>query len=212
MSEPLVQTEEGSSLEGGKKEHRLIVELPGVTDISQAVQMIGQTPLLEFKLAQEVPAEDLDISLEQGTSTVAQEPTFVFIETGISGRVIERAQLQFDSTSGEPTVSLSFNSEGKDLFAKVTSENVGQILAIFLDNQIISTPVIREAIRDGKAQISGSFTPQEAKTLVRDINYGALPLPIELISTQSVGASIGSETLNKGIWVALYGILAVMIF
>jgi len=212
VSEPLVQTEEGASLEGGQKEHHLVVELPGVTDISQAIQMIGQTPLLEFKLAQEVPAGAVDVPLEQGTSTEAPAPAFIFIETGISGRVIEKAQLQFDSTTGEPAVLLSFNSEGKELFAKVTNENVGELLAIFLDNQIISSPVIREEIRDGKAQISGNFTPQEAKTLVRDINYGALPVPIELISTQSVGASIGAETLNKGIWVALYGILAVMLF
>ncbi|MEA2112897.1 MAG: protein translocase subunit SecD [Patescibacteria group bacterium] len=208
VSEPLVQTEEGSSLEGNQKEHRLIVELPGVTDISQAIEMIGQTPLLEFKLAQEISSENL----ETATSTEEQEPQVVFIDTGISGRVIERAQLEFNPTSGEPAVSLTFNSEGKDLFAKVTSENVGQILAIFLDNQVISTPVIREEIRDGKAQISGGFTPQEAKILVRDINYGALPLPIELISTQSIGASIGTETLDKGVHVALYGLLVVIIF
>ncbi len=202
VTEPLIQTEVGSSPNGGQKEHRLIVELPGVTDISQAIEMIGQTPLLEFKLAREISTG----------SDSEQEPVFTFIETGISGRVIEKAQLQFNSTTGEPAVLLSFNSEGKELFAKITSENVGQILTIFLDNQIISSPVIRESIRDGKAQISGNFTPQEAKTLVRDINYGALPLPIELISTQSIGASIGVETLNKGVRVALYGLLAVMIF
>lgn len=211
VSEPLVQTEKGDSLDGEQIEHRLIVELPGVTDIGQAVKMIGQTPLLEFKLVDEISAP-IELELEQGTSTASQEPAFVFIDTEITGRVIEKAQLQFDPTSGEPTVSLSFNNEGKELFAKITSENVGQVLAIFLDKQVISTPVIREEIRDGKAQISGSFTIEEAKTLVRDINYGALPLPIELISTQSVGASIGTETLDKGVRGALYGLLIVVIF
>ena len=210
VAEPLVQTETGSSLDDGQKEHRLIVELPGVTDINQAIEMIGQTPLLEFKLVQEIsPAADLKVEEEQDKS---QEPSFAFLETGISGRVIEKAQLQFDSTTGEPSVLLSFNNEGKELFAKVTKENVGEILAIFLDGQVISSPVIREEIKDGKAQISGGFTSQEAKTLVRDINYGALPLPIELISTQSIGASIGAETLDKGIKAAWYGLLAVILF
>ncbi len=210
VAEPLVQTELGTALDGKTKEHRLIIELPGVTDIGQAIEMIGQTPLLEFKLAKELSLSNLE--KEQGTSTESQEPTFVFIDTGITGRVIDKAQLQFNSTSGEPAVSLSFNKEGKELFAKVTKENIGGILAIFLDGQTISTPVIREEINDGKAQISGSFTPQEAKTLVRDINYGALPVPIELISTQSIGASIGAETLDKGIQAALFGLLSVIIF
>jgi len=200
VAEPLVQTESGTAIGGEGKEHRLIVELPGVTDIHQAVEMIGQTPLLEFKLAEEV------------VSNSNLETDFVFIDTGITGKVIDKAQLQFNSTSGEPAVLLSFNKEGRELFAKVTKENIGEILAIFLDGQTISTPVIREEINDGKAQISGNFTPQEAKTLVRDINYGALPVPIELISTQSIGASIGAETLDKGVQAALLGLLLVIIF
>ena len=213
VAEPLVQTELGSFSGSGQKEHRLIVELPGVTDIGQAVEMIGQTPLLEFKLAQEIPAEALDMVEEQATSTENnQGSTFTLIDTGITGRVIDKAQLQFNPTSGEPTVLLSFNKEGRELFAKVTKENIGEILAIFLDGQAISTPVIREEIHDGKAQISGSFTPQEAKTLVRDINYGALPVPIELISTQSIGASIGAETLDKGVQAGLWGLMIVIIF
>ena len=202
VSEPLVQTEKATLKEGGK-EQRLIVELPGVTDINMAVEMIGQTPLLEFKLAKETLVNSEDENLE---------PEVSFESTGITGRMIEKAQLQFNPTSGEPTVSLSFNKEGKDLFAKVTRENIGEVLAIFLDNSPISTPVIRDEIRDGKAQISGGFTPQEAKLLVRDINYGALPVPIELISTQTIGASIGESTLDKGITAGIYGLIAVMIF
>ncbi len=121
------------------------MELPGVTDISQAVEMIGQTPLLEFMLVQEISGEA--IPLEQGTSTIDQEePEVAFLDTGITGGVIEKAQLQFDSTTGEPAVLLSFNTEGKKLFADVTKKNVGQVLAIFLDGQVISTPVIREEL------------------------------------------------------------------
>lgn len=210
VAEPLVQTEESGIIAGGQKEHRLIVELPGVTDINKAVEMIGQTPLLEFKLAKEAPI-DSEFAMPAGEPENSQ-PTFIFQDTGITGRMIEKAQLQFNSTTGEPTVLLSFNKEGKELFARVTKENVGQILAIFLDQQTISTPVIREEIKDGQAQISGGFTPQEAKTLVRDINYGALPVPIELISTQTIGASIGADTLNKGLKAGLIGLAFVITF
>ncbi len=200
VSEPLVQTEEKKNAEG-QKEKRLIVELPGVTNIDTAVEMIGKTPLLEFKLAKDIPSE---------TETESINPTF--INTGITGRMIEKAQLQFNNISGEPAVLLSFNKEGQDIFEKVTKENTGEIMAIFLDNAVISAPFIREQISDGKAQISGGFTPQEAKILVRDINYGALPVPIELISTQTIGASIGVTTLDKGITAGMYGLLAVIIF
>ncbi len=199
VAEPLVQTEEGGLLVGQQKEQRLIVELPGVTDIGEAVAMIGKTPLLEFKLAREIP---------DGNS----EPTLVFRDTGITGHLIKKARLQFSPASGEPTVLLSFNKEGKDLFAQITRENVGEIMAIFLDGVPISTPVIREEIQDGNAQISGGFSPQEAKLLARDINYGALPVPIKLISTQTIGASIGEDTLVKGVAAGLYGFLAVLIF
>ncbi|MCK5285851.1 MAG: protein translocase subunit SecD [Candidatus Pacebacteria bacterium] len=202
VSEPLVQTEK-SKLEDGGKSQRLIVELPGVTDINVAVEMIGQTPLLEFKLVREDPFTSESENVEGQV---------YFEDTGITGRMIDKAQLQFNSTSGEPIVLLSFNKEGKDLFSKITGENIGETLAIFLDGSPISSPVIRDEIKDGKAQISGGFTPQEAKLLVRDLNYGALPVPIELISTQTIGASIGEDTLNKGMTAGIYGLIVVMIF
>ena len=210
VTEPLVQTEAGSLVGGQKREQRLIVELPGVTDIGEAIAMLGKTPLLEFKIVTE---HQVDSNLAfLADEPEDSEPTLSFQNTGITGRLITKAQLQFDSSSGEPAVLLTFNKEGKELFAKITKENVGQIMAIFLDGIPISTPVIREEIKDGQAQISGGFTPQEAKLLARDINYGALPVPIELISTQTIGASIGEDTLNKGVVAGAYGLLAVMIF
>ena len=102
VAEPLVQTEESGLIAGGQKEHRLIVELPGVTDINKAVEMIGLTPLLEFKLAKEVSAEasaDLEAPLSENEQSDA-EPAFIFQDTGITGRMIEKAQLQFNPTSG----------------------------------------------------------------------------------------------------------------
>ncbi|HEY4498960.1 MAG TPA: protein translocase subunit SecD [Candidatus Paceibacterota bacterium] len=200
VSEPLVQVESGGV--GSTISQKLVVELPGVTDIQKAIDLIGKTPLLEFKLARQTTLP--------GTTT----PQVIFQETGITGRLVQRAQVAFDQTTGSPYVQLNFNSEGKDLFAKLTREHVGEVLAIFLDNQPISLPVIQEEIRDGQAQISGGFTPQEAKLLVRDLNYGALPVPIELVSTQKVGASLGEDALKGGVkagWISFLVIAAFLI-
>lgn len=204
VSEPLVQIERGFNLE----DERLIVELPGITDLEEATKLIGRTPLLEFKLmSDDDPAFNVD---EEGTLLMdAQE---LFIETGLTGRLLERARLEFDQTTGASYVSISFNREGRDLFAEITKNNVGRVLAIFLDGQPISAPVIREEIRDGNAQISGSFTPTEARDLVRDLNFGALPVPIELISTQSVGASLGEKIREDGVKAGIIGFFLVSVF
>lgn len=204
VSEPIVQVEEANAF-AGREEHRLIVELPGVTDINKAVELIGKTPLLEFKLlkdgAEEILKKDPNAPQDQ-----------IFASTGLTGRLLEKSQLDFEPTSGEPIVGLSFNTEGKELFAKITSENKGKILAIFLDGEAISTPVIRDEIRDGKAQISGKFTPEEARLLVRNLNYGALPLPVSLIGTQTVGPSLGEAAFHAGIRAGIWGFVLVAIF
>ena len=207
VSEPIVQIESGSF--GNSAEKRLIVELPGVTDINKAIAMIGKTPLLEFKLLNKnyVPTEE-----EKKNNIVSKD---AFIDTGLTGRLLKGSQLQFGSKAGftnEPIVSLSFNSEGTDLFAKITKEHIGEVLAIFLDGQPISLPVIQQEIPDGSAQITGKFTAEEAKGLVRDLNLGALPVPIELISTNSVGASLGQDVLNKGAYAGIIGMIFVSIF
>ncbi len=204
VSEPLVQVEKASALSEGDKTERLIVELPGVTDLAKAVDMIGDTPQLDFKI----------VGDPIGTSTEV-----VYIETGLTGQLLKRARLEFSSSQGqggfanEPLVMVDFNEEGKELFAKITRENVGRQLAIFLDGgEPKSDPVIREPIVGGTAVISGSFTAEEARELVRNLNIGALPVPITLASTESVGASLGMETLDKGIVAGLWGIGIVMLF
>ena len=205
VSEPIVQVEE-SSIVTGRKEERLIVELPGVTDVNEAVRIIGRTPTLEFKLVK----KDTDLAALASTSLEAFFSSFE--ETGLTGKFLERAVVEFDGTSGAPAVSVQFNQEGKTLFGKITEENVGRNLAIFLDGRVISAPVIREQIPDGKAQISGGFTPEEAKNLVRDLNYGALPLPVELLSTQTIGASLGDGAILASIKAGIWGFVFVAIF
>jgi protein-export membrane protein SecD len=204
VSEPVVQVEEGGVV--GKDEHRLIVELPGVTDVAQAVALIGKTPLLDFKLVR--PGVDKMTPAQQASSTVDQ----LFVSSGLTGRYLKRAQLQFDSTTNAPVVSLLWNDEGKALFASITKNNVGQVLAVFLDGMPITTPVIQQEISNGEAVISGSFTVAEARQLVRDLNYGALPVPVELASTQTIGASLGAGALHASVFAGLVAFLAVAVF
>ena len=209
VAEPIVQVERGGRF-AGVIEERLIIELPGVTDIGEAIALIGETPLLEFKLFDEnIPASSVTGEEEiQGGA---------YVPTDLTGRFLKRAQLEFGSTgsgglSNEPIVALEFDREGAKLFEQITRDNIGRILGIFLDGEPISTPVIRDVITGGRATISGSFTPEEARLLVRNLNFGALPLPIELISTQTIGASLGEEAIAKGLFSGIVGLSIVAFF
>ncbi len=204
VSEPLVQVEEGGTV--GNTEHRLIVELPGVTDVRQAVEMIGKTPTLDFRLVR-AGAENMTEE-ERALATVDD----VFLPTGLTGRYLKHATLQFDPTTYAPVVGIEFNDEGGALFAKITKENVGKALGIFLDGSPISTPVIRQEITSKEAVISGDFKLEEAKTLVRNLNYGALPVPISLVSTQTVGATLGEGALYASINAGFIAFIAVALF
>lgn len=201
VAEPLVQTEQAGAL-SGTTEDRLIVDLPGVTDIKAAVAALGQTPTLEFRLAT--------------TTTVGTTTQAAFLPTGLTGRYLASAALQFGSgaTAGlaEPQVILNFNSDGAKLFEKITTDNVGQVLAIFLDGQPISTPVIQEPIPGGQANISGRFTATEARDLVRNLNFGALPVPIALESSSAVGPTLGAAAISAGVVAGVIGFAIVALF
>lgn len=197
VSEPIVQVEKGGVFSSDEDQNRLIVELPGVTDIQQAVDAIGKTPVLEFRLA----GNDLT-PLQNITEDTAPEEQIKIVydlyqATGLGGAQLKRASVVFDQISSKPTISVEFNDEGAKLFADITKDNVGNFMGIFLDGQIISNPVIRQEIIGGKAQITGDFGVEEARTLAQDLNLGALPVPIELIETQSVGPSLGHKTLDQ---------------
>lgn len=201
VAEPLVQTEQASTI-SGVSEDRLVVDLPGVTDINAAVAALGKTPTLEFRLA---------TTTLVGTTTEA-----AYVSTGLTGRYLASAALQFGSgaTAGlaSPQVLLNFNEEGAKLFEKITSENVGQPLAIFLDGQPISMPVIQQAIPGGQATITGRFTAAEARDLVRNLNFGALPVPISLESSSAVGPTLGTTAIHAGVISGIVGFLIVGLF
>ena len=214
VSEPIVQVER-SSFVSEERIERLVVELPGVTDVSQAVEEIGKTPLLEFRLIDEYALSvELGTSTASGTVPLSPDP---FIDTGLTGRYLASAALEFSGGSGgqlsnEPIVSIVFNAEGAALFETITRDHTGESLAIFLDGEMISSPRINEAIVGGRAIISGGFEAEEARDLAQNLNFGALPVPIELASTQTVGAALGEEVLQKGLAAGVVGLGLVILF
>lgn len=214
VSEPVVQVEDGSIVARG--EEKLIIDLPGVTDVEKATKMIGETPLLEFKTEGVDPKK-----AEPQTVTVGKDGKIVvpqidlnskYTSTDLTGRYLSKATLEFDQNTREPKVSLQFDDTGTALFAKITKENVGKTVAIFLDGAPISTPVVREEIPNGQAIISGSFTPTEAKQLVGRLNSGALPVPISLLSKQTIGGSLGLSAVHAGVKAGMIGFLIIALF
>lgn len=132
--------------------------------------------------------------------------------TGLGGAQLVRSAVQYDPNTNAPTVGLEFSDEGEKLFAEITRRNIGKPIAIFLDGEIISQPTVNTEITTGEAVIEGDFTLSQARTLVRELNAGALPLPVKLVSQQKVDASLGSESLDKSLMAALIGFGLVSLF
>lgn len=213
VQEPLVQ------IQGD----RLIVELAGIADPAQAIEEIGKTPFLEFK--EQKPAEEIrkiqekqkeveGLTFEEAQQIpdwqlALQDP---FSSTSLTGKYLKKAELGFDQTTYQPLVSLQFNDEGAKLFEELTARNVGKPLAIYIDDQLISAPTVQEAISGGKAQITGSFTTEYARGLARNLNAGALPLPIKLISQQTVGPILGKASLEQSLRAGILGFFAILLF
>jgi len=224
VSEPIVTVESGSIFGSEENEHRLSVELPGVTDVAAAIAAIGETPLLEFRIETDTTqnslqfAEMLIVEALGTTSTSSIQAANVAIYgsyegTGLTGSQLSRASIGFGQTIGaSPHVVISFNREGADLFQKITQENIGRALAIFLDGELISAPVIQTEIFGGEASITGQFTLEEVRSLVQNLNFGALPLPIDLIETNTVGPSLGAVTLQKGVVALLIAFALIFTF
>ena len=190
VDEPLIQVSGDS---------RLIVQLPGVTDVKEATKVIGQTPFLEFREQK-----------GDGTSTTANPEDWQ--ATGLTGRNLEIATVEFDPQSGKPVISLKFNEEGSRLFEEITARNVGKPLAVFLDGLLLQAPTVQQAIAGGQAVITGTFTIQESKAVASRLNSGALPVPIKLVGQQTVGATLGANSLQKSLLAGLLGFVAIFLF
>lgn len=194
VSEPVVQT---SNFEG---RDRIIVELPGVNDTQTAISLIGQTAQLQFAEVEEVP--------ETPTSSASAN----LIPTELTGADLESANVVFDNQTGKPVISLQFSSEGGAKFAEITARNIGKALPIILDNQIVSAPTVQQKITGGQAQISGSFTLDEAKQLAVQLNAGALPVPVSLVQETTIGATLGASSISQSILAGAVGISMVVVF
>ncbi len=201
VAEPVIQKTRDNS--------RIIVELPGVKDIEEAIKLIGETAQLEFR----VPIAGR--SIDENNQVKSQEIED-WQEIGLSGALFTRADVVVNQGQGkliaEPEIAIEFNKEGKDLFARATGENVGKPIAIFLDERLISAPKVQEKISEGKAVITGGFDIKEAKKLAIQLNAGALPVPIKLIQQSNIGATLGQESVRKSIIAGVLGLLAVVLF
>jgi len=139
-------------------------------------------------------------------------PQDQWMKTDLSGKQLDRSEVVTDPKTGAAEVALNFDKEGTELFRDITERNVGKPVAIYLDGQPISTPTVNQPIRDGKAVISGNFNIQEAKLLSQRLNAGALPVPIDLISQQAIGATLGAQSLAKSLKAGVIAVIIVMLF
>jgi preprotein translocase subunit SecD len=207
VSEPVVQVEHGGIVSGAGEQ--LIVDLPGVTDVEKAKEMIGKTPLLEFKV--EAPKGTPQTATVGKDGKVTLDINSQYVPTELTGKYLQKATLTFDANNA-PTISLQFDDTGAKLFAQITKDNIGKQVAIYLDGVPLQAPVVKEEIPNGQAVISGGFTPTEARKIVGELNSGALPVPISILSTTTIGAILGDSAVNAGVRAAIIGFLLVALF
>lgn len=199
VSEALIQT---ATVNG---EYRIIVELPGVSDINQATALIGTTAQLSFWEAGVASVSALPLGMNETLGPSAQK-------TNLSGRDLEQTSVTFDQNTGKPQVQLLFNPEGTKKFADITKRNTGKIVAIVLDDQVIEAPRVNEAILGGNAVITGGFTTEQAKALSVALNAGALPVPLSILEQKTIGATLGETSLQKSLSASVLGFLVIVLF
>lgn len=204
VSEPVVQT----SRSGG--DYRIIAEIPGVTDAQTAVNLIGRTAKMTFweNAATESAKIASGSALPLGINQLFPNP----VQTDLTGADLSMSSVVFDPNTGQPQVQLKFTSNGSKKFGEITKRNVGNIVAIVLDNQIIEAPRVNEPIFGGDAVISGTFTTETAKTLQIQLNAGALPVSLSVLQQQAIGATLGQESLEKSLIAGIIGFIVIVLF
>jgi preprotein translocase subunit SecD len=209
-------------------DNNIAVQLPGVKDPQRALDLIGKTAQLEFKLVDEdnnskagigpVPDGDELLSMKSrnpDTGVTTTTPILVKKQTLLTGEMLTDAKVRIggsDANRNEPYVALEFSGEGARIFDKVTGENVNKRIAIVLDNTVYSAPVVRERISGGRASISGSFSADEAKDLAIVLRAGALPAPVTVIYNQTIGPSLGQDSIKKGVYASILALVIIVVF
>jgi len=233
VSEPTIQRQAANEI---------VVQLPGVKDPKRAIEIIGKTAQLEFKLvddqapaAAELPAsilpgeeaqlaERVKDKLPEGdeilyqrvtnkeTGVVTRRPIVLRKQTLLTGDLLTEAKVNIDQRFNEPYVSITFNATGSKIFEDVTAQNVKKRLAIILDGNVYSAPVIQEKISGGNAQITGSFSMEEARDLAIVLRAGALPAPVKMLQNVTVGPSLGRDSIEAGKLAGIMGTMFVVVF
>ncbi len=207
-------------------ESEIVIQLPGLKDTKRAIDLIGKTAVLQFRLVDEsmTPLKAASEGVPPGSEILYQlkkspdggppikVPFLIKKEVLLSGSSLSDARVAFDQQFNEPYVSITFDSAGSKIFERLTRENVDRRMAIVLDGNVHSAPVIRETISGGRAQISGSFTRDEAVDLAIVLRAGALPAPVKIIQNVTVGPSLGADSIRAGIRAAILGGALVLIF
>ncbi len=215
VSEPTLQLQSG---------YRILIQLPGIKDADRAIKLLGETARLEFKMVadnanvQDALAGNLPVgtqllyerNVNTRTGAVTETPLVVNDKTVLSGDLLADANVGFDGYN-KPYVSIKFDSVGAKRFDQITAANVGKRMAIIMDGTVYSAPVINERIAGGRAQISGDFTLNEAKDLAIVLRAGSLPAPVEIMENRTVGASLGQDSIDKGINSIIVGGILVVI-
>ena len=217
VAEPTIQ------LQG---EDRILIQLPGIKDPKRALDLIGKTALLEFKIVDDensldealkgkVPPDDEVLNqreVNRETGEVKKVPFLLKKKTLLTGDRLVNAQVRIDSQFNEPYVAISFDDRGATMFEKITDKYVNKRLAIILDNNVYSAPVIKEKIAGGNAQITGRFSPEEARDLAIVLRAGSLPAPVTIMEKRTVGPSLGRDSIQQGIRAMIIGSAVVVIF
>jgi len=222
--------------------NEIVIQLPGVKDTKRAIELVGKTALLEFKLLDDespvaaqlpgtiYPGQEENV-LKQFGSQIPQDDEILFgrvrdketqtetktvylvkKQTLLTGDFLTEARVNIDQRYNEPYVGISFDATGAKLFEQVTANNVKKRLAIILDNNIYSAPVIQERISGGNASITGSFSMDEAKDLAIVLRSGSLPAPLRMLQNVTVGPSLGKDSIDAGIKAGLIGAILVIVF
>jgi preprotein translocase subunit SecD len=206
---------------------RIVVQLPGVKDQQRAIELVGKTALLEFKLVDEgasieealkgnLPEDDEILyqrAVDPQSGRTTKTPLLLKKRAVLTGDTIKTAKVNFGSERGGGAyVSISFDARGTKIFDRVTAENVKRRLAIVLDGTVYSAPVIQERISGGEAQITGDFTAEQASDLAIVLRAGSLPAPVKVIQNVTVGPSLGLDSIRKGVRAAVIGAILVVVF
>ncbi len=194
---------------------RIVVEMPGIQDPQRAIETLKETGLLEFVDTGPIqlpPGTVVRTDFEGATATQGITATETVYHTVVTGRNLRSADVVFDPNTGLPSIAFEFDSEGAALFGAHTAANVNNFMSIVLDKVVISSPRITTAIPEGRGVITGNFSVEEARAIVLQLRYGALPVPLRVLDTRAVGPTLGAESIQKSTRAGLIGLTVVLTF